>query len=136
MFIFTEAEETWQYILKDRQKRQSTNTVTAYCEKIAKVYSKNPPTSSKPAQKMRLLDRVKIKQSSERPPPLPPLVPNFMATYYPGLLTPGENGMRQQCTVLDVRENGAYVEDEKIEKPRWGGIEDIILAYTEYSKGN
>lgn len=48
---------------------------------------------------------------------------------------PGENGLRQQAKLLDIRENGDESNSEKIEKPRWGGIEDIMIAYSEYSKG-
>ncbi|KAI4488968.1 hypothetical protein M0804_004466 [Polistes exclamans] len=75
-----EAEATWQYVLQDRKKRKSTNSVTVYCERIAKVYSKDPPPLPKPPQKMRLLDRVKVKHVPERPPPLPPL-PNIIHLY-------------------------------------------------------
>lgn len=113
--------------------------MTAYCERIARAYSKNPPTLPKPPQKMRLLDRVKVKQIPERPPPLPPLVPNIVSMGYPSLPMPGENGVKQHCKIMDMKimdENMDvdYVDGKK-ERPKWTGIEDIILAYSEYSKG-
>ncbi|XP_076296792.1 MAP7 domain-containing protein plexus [Lasioglossum baleicum] len=132
-----EAEVTWQYVLQDRKKRKSTNTVTAYCERIAKAYSMNPPMLPKPPQKMRLLDRVKVKHVPERPPPLPPLVPNIVPMCYPVLPVPGENGVKQHCKIVDVKiiDDGA---DENVagkrDRPKWNGIEDILLAYREYSK--
>lgn len=132
-----EAEVTWQYVLQDRKKRKSTNSVTAYCERIAKVYSKNPPTLPKPSHKMRLLDRVKVKHVPERPPPLPPLVSNSVSMCYPPLLMPGENGVKQHNKVIDIRivdENTDENYAERKERPRWTGIEDIMLAYREYSK--
>ncbi|KAG7213321.1 hypothetical protein KM043_002619 [Ampulex compressa] len=131
-----EAEVTWQYVLQDRKKRKSTNSVTAYCERIAKVYSKNPPALPKPPQKMRLLDRVKVKHVPERPPPLPPLVPNIVSMYYPALPMPGENGVKQHCKVVDINIGEEDIDDssERRERPRWNGIEDIMLAYREYSK--
>lgn len=131
-----EAEVTWQYVLQDRKKRKSTNTVTAYCERIAKAYSMNPPALPKPPQKMRLLDRVKVKHVPERPPPLPPLVPNIVPMCYPVLPVPGENGVKQHCKVVDVK----IIDDDdenvagKRARPKWNGIEDILLAYREYSK--
>lgn len=136
--IITEAEVTWQYVLQDRKKRRSSNSVTAYCERIAKVYSKNPPTLPKPPQKMRLLDRVKVKQVPERPPPLPPLVPNIVSMGYPALPMPGENGVKQHCKIVDIKIVDENVDDHvggKNERPKWTGIEDIMLAYSEYSKG-
>lgn len=113
--------------------------MTAYCERIARAYSKNPPTLPKPPQKMRLLDRVKVKQIPERPPPLPPLVPNIVSMGYPSLPMPGENGVKQHCKIMDMKimdENMDvdYVDGKK-ERPKWTGIEDIIFAYSEYSKG-
>ncbi|XP_014612893.1 PREDICTED: uncharacterized protein LOC106791622 [Polistes canadensis] len=128
-----EAEATWQYVLQDRKKRKSTNSVTVYCERIAKVYSKDPPPLPKPPQKMRLLDKVKVKHVPERPPPLPPLVPNIVSMYYPSFPMPGENGVKQYSKVIDISEN-TDEHSEKKEKPRWNGIEDIMLAYREYSK--
>lgn len=88
---------------------------------------------------MRLLDRVKVKQIPERPPPLPPLVPNIVSMGYPSLPMPGENGVKQHCKIMDMKimdENMDvdYVDGKK-ERPKWTGIEDIILAYSEYSKG-
>lgn len=136
--IITEAEVTWQYVLQDRKKRRSSNSVTAYCERIAKAYSKNPPTLPKPPQKMRLLDRVKVKQVPERPPPLPPLVPNIVSMGYPALPMPGENGVKQHCKIVDIKIVDDNVDDHvggKNERPKWTGIEDIMLAYSEYSKG-
>lgn len=130
----SEAEATWQYVLQDRKKRKSTNSVTVYCERIAKVYSKDPPPLPKPPQKMRLLDKVKVKHVPERPPPLPPLVPNIVSMYYPTFPMPGENGVKQYSKVIDVCDN-TDEQSEKKEKPRWNGIEDIMLAYREYSKG-
>lgn len=132
-----EAEVTWQYVLQDRKKRRSSNSVTAYCERIAKAYSKNPPTLPKPPQKMRLLDRVKVKQVPERPPPLPPLVPNIVSMGYPALPMPGENGVKQHCKIVDIKIVDDNVDDHvggKNERPKWTGIEDIMLAYSEYSK--
>ncbi|XP_076238992.1 MAP7 domain-containing protein plexus isoform X2 [Calliopsis andreniformis] len=131
-----EAEVTWQYVLQDRKKRKSTNSVTAYCERIAKVYSKNPPTLPKPPQKMRLLDRVKVKHVPERPPPLPPLVPNIVPMCYPALPMPGENGVKQHCKVVDIKimDDSDEIVGGKKDKPKWNGIEDIMLAYREYSK--
>lgn len=136
--IITEAEITWQYVLQDRKKRRSSNSVTAYCERIAKAYLKNPPTLPKPPQKMRLLDRVKVKQVPERPPPLPPLVPNIVSMGYPALPMPGENGVKQHCKIVDIKIVDENVDDHvgrKNERPKWTGIEDIMLAYSEYSKG-
>lgn len=137
--IITEAEVTWQYVLQDRKKRRSSNSVTAYCERIAKAYSKNPPTLPKPPQKMRLLDRVKVKQVPERPPPLPPLVPNIVSMGYPALPMPGENGVKQHCKIVDIKIVDDNVVDDHVggknERPKWTGIEDIMLAYSEYSKG-
>lgn len=134
---FTEAEVTWQYVLQDRKKRKSTNSVTAYCERIAKVYSNNPPPLPKPPQKMRLLDKVKVKHVPERPPPLPPLVPNIVTMCYPGLPMPGDNGVKQHCKVVDIKivDDNADENVGKRDRPRWTGIEDIMLAYREYSKG-
>lgn len=135
---FPEAEVTWQYVLQDRKKRKSTNTVTAYCERIAKVYSKSPPALPKPPQKMRLLDRVKVKHVPERPPPLPPLVPNIVSMRYPALPMPGENGVKQHCKVVDIKIVDDSVDENvggKKERPKWSGIEDIMLMYREYSKG-
>lgn len=134
----TEAEETWQYVLQDRKKRRSMNTVTAYCDRIAKVYSKNPPTLPKPPQKMRLLDRVKVKHVPERPPPLPPLVPNIVPIGYSALPMPGENGVKQHCKGVDIKLADDNMDDNvsgKKERPKWTGLEDIMLAYKEYSKG-
>lgn len=128
-----EAEVTWQYVLADRKKRKSANSVTAYCEKIAKVYSRNPPALPKPPQKMRLLDRVKVKHIPERPPPLPPLVPNIVSMYYPTLPMPGENGVKQHCKTIDISESADEM-SEKREKPRWTGIVDVMFAYSEYLK--
>lgn len=108
--------------------------MTVYCERIAKVYSKDPPPLPKPPQKMRLLDKVKVKHVPERPPPLPPLVPNIVSMYYPTFPMPGENGVKQYSKVIDICEN-TDEHSEKKEKPRWNGIEDIMLAYREYSKG-
>lgn len=130
-----EAEVTWQYVLADRKKRKSANSVTAYCERIAKVYSKNPPALPKPPQKMRLLDRVKIKHIPERPPPLPPLVPNIVSMYYPALPMPGENGVKQHCKTIDISESAEEMMIEEKEKPRWTGIEDVMFTYREYLKG-
>ncbi|XP_076389811.1 MAP7 domain-containing protein plexus isoform X1 [Megachile rotundata] len=132
-----EAEVTWQYVLQDRKKRKSMNSVTAYCDRIAKVYSKNPPTLPKPPHKMRLLDRVKVKHVPERPPPLPPLVPNIVPMGYPALPMPGENGVKQHCKVIDMKLADDTMDDNisgKKERPKWTGIEDIMLAYKEYSK--
>ncbi|KYQ47338.1 hypothetical protein ALC60_13673 [Trachymyrmex zeteki] len=137
-----EAEVTWQHVLADRKKRKSANSVTAYCEKIAKVYSRNPPALPKPPQKMRLLDKVKVKHIPERPPPLPPLVPNIIPNivpmYYP---MPGENGVKQYYKTTDINESTDINENtetdeisEKIEKPRWTGIVDVMFAYSEYLK--
>lgn len=133
-FAISEAEVTWQYVLADRKKRKSANSVTAYCERIAKVYSKNPPALPKPPQKMRLLDRIKVKPTSERPPPLPPLVPNIVPMYYPTLPMPGENGVKQHCKTIDISESTDEINERK-EKPRWTGIEDVMFAYKEYLKG-
>ncbi|XP_053980635.1 uncharacterized protein LOC128877388 [Hylaeus volcanicus] len=132
-----EAEVTWQYVLQDRKKRRSTNSVTAYCERIAKIYSNNPPSLPKPPQKMRLLDKVKVKHVPERPPPLPPLVPNIVSMCYPALPMPGENGVKQHCKVVDIKivdDNADENVGEKRERPKWAGIEDIMFAYREYSK--
>lgn len=142
-FVIAEAEVTWQHVLADRKKRKSANSVTAYCEKIAKVYSRNPPALPKPPQKMRLLDKVKVKHIPERPPPLPPLVPNIIPNivpmYYP---MPGENGVKQYYKTTDINESTDINENtetdeisEKIEKPRWTGIVDVMFAYSEYLKG-
>lgn len=133
--MITEAEVTWQYILQDRKKRKSANSVTAYCERIAKVYSKNPPTLPKPPQKMRLLDRVKVKHIPERPPPLPPLVQSTISMYYPTLPMPGENGVKQHCKTIDINEDEINDLEEKREKSRWIGIEDVMFTYKEYLKG-
>lgn len=129
-----EAEITWQYILQDRKKRKSMNTVTAYCERIAKVYTQSSPPLPKHPQKMRLLDRVKVKHVPERPPPLPPLVPNIVSMHYPILPMPGENGVKHHCKIVDVWQDGEDVVEEKKDTARWNGIEDIMLAYREYSK--
>ncbi|KYN10191.1 Genetic suppressor element 1 [Trachymyrmex cornetzi] len=128
-----EAEVTWQHVLADRKKRKSVNSVTAYCENRAKVYSRNPPALPKP-QKMRLLDKVKAKHIPERPSPLPPLVP-------------GENGVKQYYKTTDINESTDINENidinkntntdeisEKIKKPRWTGIVDVMFAYSEYLK--
>lgn len=129
-----EAEATWQYVLADRKKRKSANSVTAYCEKIAKVYSRNPPAVPKSPQKKRLLDKVnKVKHGPERPPPLPPLVPNLVSMYCPTLPMPGENGVKQHCKTIDISES-ADETSEKREKPRWTGIVDVMFAYSEYMK--
>lgn len=113
--------------------------MTAYCERIARAYSKNPPTLPKPPQKMRLLDRVKVKQVPERPPPLPPLVPNIVSMGYPSLPMPGENGVKQHCKIMDMKIMDENVDvdyvDGKRERSKWTGIEDILFAYSEYSKG-
>uniref|UniRef100_A0A0C9PVX0 GSE1_0 protein n=1 Tax=Fopius arisanus TaxID=64838 RepID=A0A0C9PVX0_9HYME len=129
-----EAEETWQYVLKDRKKRRTTNSVTAYCERVAKVYSKTPPASPRPLQKMRLLDRIKVKSIPERPPPLPPLVPNIQSTYHPAMPVRGENGIKQPRKLIDIHEN-CDEDDETNHKVTWSSIEDIMIAYNEYSKG-
>lgn len=87
---------------------------------------------------MRLLDRVKVKQVPERPPPLPPLVPNIVSVGYPALPMPGENGVKQHCKIVDIKIVDDNVDDHvggKNERPKWTGIEDIMLAYSEYSKG-
>ncbi|RLU24328.1 hypothetical protein DMN91_002416 [Ooceraea biroi] len=129
-----EAEVTWQYILADRKKRKSANSVTAYCERIAKVYSKDPPALPKPPQKMRLLDRIKVKHIPERPPPLPPLVPNIVSMYYPTLPMPGENGVKQHCKTIDISESADETYEKRGDKPRWTGIEDVMFTYKEYLK--
>lgn len=133
----TEAEVTWQYVLQDRKKRRSANSVTAYCERIAKAYSKNPPALPKGAQKMRLLDKVKVKHIPERPRPLPPLVPNIVSMGYPSLPIPGENGVKQHYKGLDIKidDNADDHISGRRDKPKWTGIEDIMLAYREYAKG-
>lgn len=134
-FVIAEAEATWQYVLADRKKRKSANSVTAYCERIAKVYSRNPPAVPKSPQKKRLLDKVnKAKQSPERPSPLPPLVPNLVSMYCPTLPMPGENGVKQHCKTIDISESSDET-NEKREKPRWTGIVDVMFAYSEYMKG-
>lgn len=137
--LITEAEETWQYVLQDRKKRKSANSVTAYCERIAKVYSKNPPALPKPSQKMRLLDRVKKNHIPERPPPLPPLVPNIVPNIvsmcYPTLPMPGENGVKQHYKTVDIGENTEEVSEKRDKSTKWTGIEDIMYAYKEYLKG-
>lgn len=128
-----EAEVTWQHVLADRKKRKSVNSVTAYCENRAKVYSRNPPALPK-LPKMRLLDKVKAKHIPERPSPLPPLVP-------------GENGVKQYYKTTDINESTDINETtdinentntdeirEKIKKPRWTGIVDVMFAYSEYLK--
>lgn len=129
-----EAEVSWQYILQDRKKRKSVNTVTAYCERIAKAYSRNPPLLPRPPQKMRLLDRVKQKQVPERPPPLPPLVANIPSTFYSVLPLPGENGIKQHCKIQETCKTRDEVDGDEREKSGWNGIEDIMFAYMEYSK--
>lgn len=88
--------------------------------------------------KDELLDRVKVKQVPERPPPLPPLVPNIVSMGYPALPMPGENGMKQHCQIVDIKIMDENADDRvvgKRERPKWTGIEDIMLAYSEYSKG-
>lgn len=133
---FAEAEKTWQFVLKDRKKRKSANSVTVYCDRVAKMYSKHPPKHPafpKPSQKMRLLDRVKTKHPSDRPLPLPPLVPNFISRHCSPL--PGENGVKQHCKVIDISDD--YEDDEETDdsKSRWKGIEDVLIAYRDYMKG-
>lgn len=135
---FTEAEKTWQYVLKDRKKRKSTNSVTVYCDRVAKMYSKHPPKHpafAKQPQKMRLLDRVKTKHSSERPLPLPPLVPNFISRYCPPLPAPGENGVKQHCKVIDISDDYEEAEETDDNQTQWKGIEDVLIAYRDYMKG-
>lgn len=134
-FAILEAEETWQYVLKDRKKRKAANSVTAYCDRLAKVYSKAPPASPKPVHKMRLLDRIKVKSMSEKPPPLPPLVPNILSTYYPPSPAPGDNGIKQPCKIMDTQES-CDAQQETRSRVAWSNIEDIMVAYNEYSKGN
>lgn len=129
-----EAEISWQYILQDRKKRKSMNSVTAYCDRIAKVYSNNPPSAPKPPQRMRLLDKIKVKHIPERPPPLPPLVPNIVSAYYPILPLPGENGVKHyKYSEIndDAEETG---NNDNSDKPKWNGIEDIVQAYRDYQK--
>lgn len=135
-----EAEATWQYVLQDRKKRKSRNTVTAYCERMAKVYSRNPPKAPKPP-KMRLLGKLKVKQLPERPPPMPPLVQNIVSMDFSSLSPmPGENGVKQQqrCKLLDIKildeDVALTVSDGRKETSKWTSIEDIMLAYREYSK--
>lgn len=51
---------------------------------------------------------------------------------------PGENGMKQHCKVVDVKivdDNGDENIAGKKERPKWAGIEEMMLAYREYSKG-
>ncbi|XP_033226484.1 uncharacterized protein LOC117178991 isoform X2 [Belonocnema kinseyi] len=136
-----EAEITWQYVLQDRKKRKSTNTVTAYCDRIAKVYSINPPSAPKPPQRMRLLDKVKVKHISLRPPPLPPLVSNILQPkYFPGLPMPGENGVKQHYKITEISDDhdddgdADEVASVKSDKTRWSGIEDVIHRYRDYQK--
>lgn len=110
------------------------NTVTAYCDRIAKVYSNNPPSAPKPPQRMRLLDKIKVKHIPERPRPLPPLVSNIVSQYYPILPMPGENGVKHykfQEINEDVDDTASDISD----RPKWSGIEDVIQAYKEYQKG-
>ncbi|XP_034935974.1 uncharacterized protein px isoform X2 [Chelonus insularis] len=126
-----EAEITWQYVLRDRKKRKSTNTVTVYCDRIAQEYSKNPPASPKPPQKMRLLDKIKVKPPVGRAPLLPPLIPSFFSPYFS---IPGENGIRQPYKIVNIHENDDDQLSEKNEKLSWTNIEDIMTAYNEYSK--
>ncbi|KAK0088030.1 hypothetical protein PV325_013435 [Microctonus aethiopoides] len=131
-----EAEVTWQYVLRDRKKRKSTNTVTVYCDRIAKAYSKEPPTLPKPPQKMRLLDKIKIKSSPGRAPFLPPLIPNIFSNYYPALLSLNENGIKQQSKVNNLHENGDYDDnnDSNSDKITWSSVEDVMIAFQKYSK--
>lgn len=51
---------------------------------------------------------------------------------------PGENGVKQHCKIVDIKIVDDNVDDHvggKNERPKWTGIEDIMLAYSEYSKG-
>lgn len=51
---------------------------------------------------------------------------------------PGENGMKQHCQIVDIKIMDENADDRvvgKRERPKWTGIEDIMLAYSEYSKG-
>ena len=135
MQFLTEAEVTWQYVLQDRKKRKSTNIVTAYCDRIAKIYSSNPPAAPKPPQRMRLLDKIKVKHIPERPPPLPPLVPNIISMYYPVLPMPGENGVKQNYKTTEIIDEADDAASDKSDRHKWSGIEDVIHAYREYHKG-
>ncbi|CAD6208400.1 GSCOCG00003408001-RA-CDS [Cotesia congregata] len=128
-----EAEVIWQYVLRDRKKRKSTNCVTVYCDRIAQEYEKNPP---KAPQKMRLLDRVKVKPPSGRAPLLPPL-PGLFSAYYPAVPVPIENGVNQLYQFPMKQRTWAEEENEESEETKkaiWTNIEDIMTAYYQYSK--
>lgn len=121
--------------MRDRKKRKSTNCVTVYCDRIAQEYGKNPP---KAPQKMRLLDRVKVKPPSGRAPLLPPL-PGLFSAYYPAVPVPIENGVNQLYQFPIKQRTWAEEENEESEdtkKAIWTNIEDIMTAYYQYSKGD
>lgn len=112
--------------------------MTAYCEKVAKAYSKNPPKQPKLFSKMKLLKRLKPPTLQEfRPRPLPPLISNMVPAYYSAsiLPIPGENGMKQYCKIAEVNNYEDHPQRQENEKPKWTGLEDILIAYKEYSKG-
>lgn len=85
---------------------------------------------------MRLLDRVKSKHIPERALPLPPLVPNITSsTFYSVLPIPGENGIKQRCKIAEISKTGDDIDGDERDRSKWKGIEDIMFAYVEYSKG-
>ncbi|XP_008545520.1 uncharacterized protein LOC103569795 [Microplitis demolitor] len=121
-----EAEVIWQYVLRDRKKRKSTNCVTVYCDRIAQEYEKNPP---RPPQKMRLLDRVKVKPPSGRTLLAP--LPGLFSGYYSAVPAPLENGVSQQYKFTSSHRDEDSEENKKV---TWTNIEDIMVAYHQYSK--
>lgn len=137
--LFAEAELTWQYILEDRKKRKSTNSVTVYCERLANVYSKNPPSAPKPTQKLSLLKSLKTKSNflERRVPPLPPLVPKILSTCYPlpALSMSMENGIKQHSEEMEVS-NDKFLNEYRDDQPRWIGLENFLLTCKEYFEGN
>lgn len=89
--FIAEAERKWQDILTDRKKRKCTNSVTAYCDRMARAYSNNPPLLPQQSLKKRLLEnKSKTSVSSQS---LPRVI--SIEKCFPPLPLPGENGVKQ-----------------------------------------
>lgn len=88
-----EAEKKWQDILTDRKKRKCMNSVTAYCDRMAKAYSENPPSLPQQSLKKRLLENKTKLNIPVHPLSLPPLL--NIERCFPPLPMPGENGVKQ-----------------------------------------
>ena len=128
----------WQCILNDRKKRKHLNSVTMYCEKLEKLYAKNPPVRPKNPQKFSMMKRLKVPNPTEYQ--RRPLISNIVPAYFPISMLPisGENGVKQYYNLTNVNNYNTdiNVNHQSETKPKWTGIEDILTAYQEYTKGN